>query len=269
MPEFCAPAAYAVLVWWFATGLILFLDGLPQRSFRWSMAGATAILVAAFCILPGNALDTTTKGAYTAFTCAVLIWGWLEMSFLMGFITGPRRHACIERCSGWRHFVHATQAIIYNEIATVIGALGVFIATRHGPNRLAFWTFALLWVMRISAKLNLFLGVPNLGEKFLPPHLQYLKMFFRKRTMNFLFPVSITASTLMMAYLLQKYLVSSDPFHNAGYVLLISLLALAVLEHWFMVLPLPSEKLWNWARGSVRDARAADKLERRIAAKSP
>ena len=26
-----------------------------------------------------------------------------------------------------------------------------------------------------------------------------------------------------------------------------SLLALAVLEHWFMVIPLPSEKMWKWA----------------------
>jgi putative photosynthetic complex assembly protein 2 len=26
-----------------------------------------------------------------------------------------------------------------------------------------------------------------------------------------------------------------------------SLLALAVLEHWFLVLPLPSENLWKWA----------------------
>jgi hypothetical protein len=32
-----------------------------------------------------------------------------------------------------------------------------------------------------------------------------------------------------------------------GYALVSSLLALAVLEHWFMVLPLPSERLWNWA----------------------
>jgi hypothetical protein len=25
-----------------------------------------------------------------------------------------------------------------------------------------------------------------------------------------------------------------------------TLLSLAVLEHWFLVLPLPSEQLWNW-----------------------
>jgi len=35
-------------------------------------------------------------------------------------------------------------------------------------------------------------------------------------------------------------------------------LALAVLEHWFMVLPLPSEKLWHWAMGRARRAGGID-----------
>jgi putative photosynthetic complex assembly protein 2 len=31
-----------------------------------------------------------------------------------------------------------------------------------------------------------------------------------------------------------------------GFALLSALSALALLEHWFMVLPLPDEKLWRW-----------------------
>jgi hypothetical protein len=31
-----------------------------------------------------------------------------------------------------------------------------------------------------------------------------------------------------------------------GFALLASMTALALLEHWFMVLPLPDEKLWRW-----------------------
>jgi putative photosynthetic complex assembly protein 2 len=42
------------------------------------------------------------------------------------------------------------------------------------PNQVGTGTFAVLWVMRISAKLNLFLGVRNLSEELLPPHLAYL-----------------------------------------------------------------------------------------------
>jgi putative photosynthetic complex assembly protein 2 len=250
--EFAAPAAYAVLLWWFTTGIILFLDGLPRTTFRWSMTAATVLLLGAVYGLRNSAADVSVGGAYVAFSCAVLVWGWLEMSFLMGFITGPRHHGCAERCAGWRHFVHAVQAIAYNELATLAGAIGVFLATRQSPNRVALWTFLVLWAMRLSAKLNLFLGVPNLGEKFLPAHLLYLKSFFRKRSMNFLFPLSISASTVVLVLLVQHYRAADDAVYRVSYALVTSLLALAVLEHWFMVLPLPSEKLWHWAMGRAR-----------------
>lgn len=258
MSEFVVPAAYAVLMWWFTTGIILFLDGLPRATFRWSMTVATALLLGAAYVLHTSAADAGVGGAYTAFSCAVLVWGWLEMSFLMGFITGPRNHGCAERCTGWRHFLHAVQAIAYNEIATLAGAAAVFIATWRAPNRVALWTFLVLWAMRVSAKLNLFLGVPNVGEKFLPAHLLYLKSFFRKRPMNFLFPLSISASTVVLVLLVQKYRGADDAAYRVGYALVSSLLALAVLEHWFMVLPLPSEKLWHWAMGRARRTGAID-----------
>jgi putative photosynthetic complex assembly protein 2 len=256
MGDFAVPAAYSVLVWWFTTGVILFLDGMPPRTFRWSLAGATVVLLAAGSVMRSSCTDLSVAGAYTAFTCAVIVWGWLEMTFLMGLITGPRKTACLERCSGWRHFVHATQAIIYNEIATVVVAAGVAAITWQAPNRVALWTFLILWAMRLSAKLNLFLGVPNLGEKFLPPHLQYLKGFFRRRSMNFLFPVSVTAASVVIVMLVQKYAAAADAFGSAAYALITSLLALAVLEHWFMVLPLPSEKMWHWALRSKDTAKS-------------
>jgi putative photosynthetic complex assembly protein 2 len=259
MAEFAVPAAYAVLVWWFTTGIILFLDGLPARTFRWSMGAATGLLLGTAYLTRAAGNDVSLGGAYLSFTCAIVIWGWLEMSFLMGFITGPRTHACLERCSGWRHFVHASQAIIYNELATLIVAGCLMLATWQAPNRLALWTYLILWSMRLSAKLNLFLGVPNLGEKFLPTHLLYLKSFFRKRSMNFLFPFSITLSTIGAGLLMRRFLAADDPFNSTAYALLDSLLALAVLEHWFMVLPAPSERLWKWAMRSA-DPRISAKV---------
>jgi putative photosynthetic complex assembly protein 2 len=268
MPDFWAPAAFAVLVWWFSTGIILYLDSLPQRTFRSSMAGATVVLFAAVYLLRTSAADPTIGGAYTAFTSAILIWGWMEMSFLLGIITGPRQRDCIERCRGWAHFVHATSAILYNEIVTAVGAFGIYAATLNMANREAFGTYMILWIMRLSAKLNLFLGVPNLGEKFLPPHLEYLKMYFSRRSMNLLFPLSISASTAGTAYLLLKYAASTLAFQGVCFALLASLLALAVIEHWFMVLPLPNEKLWRWAT-KQRTENSQETLERRIAIKAP
>ena len=257
MSEFIVPAGYAAIVWWFTTGIILFLDGLPQRTFRWSMSAATALACIAAYVLRASCTDVSVNGAYTAFSCAIGVWGWLEMSFLMGYITGPRRHSCGERCSGWSHFLHATAAIIYNEVATLLVAMAVVAATWQAPNRVALWTYLVLWGMRLSAKLNLFLGVPNVGEKFLPAHLQYLKGFFKKRPMNFLFPLAISASTIVFTVLAQRFMSTGEPFKAGGYARTISLLALAILEHWFMVLPLPSEKMWRWALRSDRGAAAA------------
>jgi putative photosynthetic complex assembly protein 2 len=114
--------------------------------------------------------------------------------------------------------------------------------------------------MRVSAKLNLFLGVPNLGEQFLPEHLKYLKSFFRRRAINFLFPVSVTLATLVTASAVQRLAHARTAFEATSLSLTIALLGLGLLEHWFMVLPLPSERLWSWAIPSQRTARLISAL---------
>ena len=78
--------------------------------------------------------------------------------------------------------------------------------------------------------------------------------------MNFLFPLSISLATAATVLLAQKCLNAAEGFPLTGYTLVTSLLALAVLEHWFMVLPLPSEKLWSWG---------FKKIDPRIAVKAP
>lgn len=247
MTDFALGGVFAVLIWWFTTGIILWLDGLPTSTFRWSMGAATVLAVASLGEMRASAFDATAAGAYAAFSCSVVVWGWLEMSFLMGYITGPRKQSCPAPCSGWRHFLHGAETVIYNEIAIVAGAGLVFTITAGAPNRLALWTFLILWSMRLSAKLNLFFGVPNLGDNLLPAHLSYLKGFFKKGPINLLFPFSVVASTMVTALLAERYATADGVFQKTSFALLTSLLALAVLEHWFMVIPLPSEKLWNWA----------------------
>jgi putative photosynthetic complex assembly protein 2 len=102
--------------------------------------------------------------------------------------------------------------------------------------------------MRISAKLNLFLGVPKLHNELLPDHLVFLGTYFRKRAMNALFPVSVTLGTVVTTLLLVDALSGGvSQAATAGGVLVASLLALAVLEHWFMVLPIEDTALWRWA----------------------
>jgi putative photosynthetic complex assembly protein 2 len=243
---------FAMLVWWFTTGVILFLDGLPTSTFPRSMAGASVLTLGALYALRSSAFDASTAGAFIAFSSAIVVWGWLEMSFLMGFITGPQRQGYLGVRGGWRHFRQAARAIIHHELGILCTAALLALLTWQTPNRVALWTFLVLWSMRLSAKLNLFFGVPNTGEQFLPPHLAYLKTYFNKRRMNLLFPVSILGATIALVVLVQKLLAAETAFRIAGLALVSTLLALAILEHWFMVLPLPTEKLWQWGlRGTA------------------
>lgn len=251
MADFILPALYTLLIWWFSTGLILYLDSLPRRTFRWSMFGATVVLLAALYGLATSRADTSVAAAYIAFTSAVLIWGWLEMAFLMGFVTGPRAAAAPWGCSGWSRFRYATLAILYHEISLVVGAGVVFALTLDAANPVGWWTFLTLWIMRLSAKLNLFLGVPQLNAELLPEHLQFVRSYLTKKPINFLFPISITASVIAAVLMVQRIMASSEsPFETAGLTLVAALIVLGIVEHWLMVLPLPAAKLWNWKSAS-------------------
>lgn len=85
---------YALFLWWFSTGVILYLDQRPERTYPWSLAGATLAMVAAFGVLLVMRDVATVLAVYVSFTAGVVIWGWMEMSYFMGFITGPRKAPC-------------------------------------------------------------------------------------------------------------------------------------------------------------------------------
>jgi len=245
--DYALPALYTLFLWWFSTGVILYLDGLPRHTFRWSLLGATALLIAALWALVATSSDTTVTAAYVAFTCGVIAWGWNEMCFLMGFLTGPRKQACPEGCRGWRHFGHGIQAILHHELAIIATALVLLALTWDQPNQVGAWTFLILWFMRLSTKLNVFLGVPNLAEEFLPEHLQYLQHFFTRKRMNLLFPFSVTGATLATAWLIRTSLTPEmGAFETVALALMATLMVLAVIEHWFLVLPPPTTLIWGW-----------------------
>jgi len=257
MSQLAPPVLATLFIWWFSTGVILYLDGLPQRTFKWTMLGASTTLGLALAGLAASGQDTSVAGAYCAFTCAILVWGWQEVAFLLGYVTGPRRTACPEGSHGWRRAGFAFQTVLHHEVALVILALAVLAVTWDAPNQTGWWTFVILWTMRQSAKLNVFLGVRNLNEGFLPPHLKYLRTYFTRSGMNPLFPVSIAVSTMLVIPVWQAAMASgATAAEVTSQSLLGALLSLAILEHWFLVLPLPSEALWKWGLRS-RPAGAA------------
>jgi putative photosynthetic complex assembly protein 2 len=270
MSPFVLPVLFTLFVWWFSTGVILYLDGFPRRTYRWSMAGATAVLAGALYGLLATRSDTSVSGAYFAFTCSLLVWGWVEMSFLMGFVTGPRETPCPAGSRGWRRAGYALQTIIYHEFALLGAGAAVLVATLGGTNPVGWWTYAILWALRQSAKLNVFLGVRNLSEEFLPPHLRYLQTYFRRRPMNALFPFAVTAATIVAALVWKQAFAADTEFDATALAFAGTLLALGIVEHGFMVMPLPSTALWNWSlRSRARPgAEASPKLAVLVANKA-
>ena len=245
------PALYTVLLWWVSTGVILYLVGLPRDTHKWTMGGTTIVLGISLLGVSVSAMDTRVTGAYLAFTAALMVWAWQETGFLLGYITGPRREPCPPLARGWARAGHAFMAILHHEIALLtLGAIIVAL-TWGKPNQLAVWTFGVLWLMRLSAKLNVFLGVRNLNEQFLPEHLRYLQTYFRQRPSNRLFPLSVIAITAMTVTAWHAAVtVRPGGLDGTSASFIAMLLTLALLEHWFMVLPLPSEKLWDWGMQS-------------------
>ena len=258
MSPYVLPVVYALFFWWFSTGVIIYLDGLARSTFKWTMAGATGLLVAALGGLVASSDDTSVAGAYLAFSCGLLVWAWQEVAFLLGYVTGPRRIACPKDVTGLRRAGFALQALLHHEMALIVLGLAVTLATWDGDNRTGLWTYMILWVMRQSAKINVFLGVRNLNEQFLPVHLSYLHSYFTRRSMNGFFPVCIVISTLCTVWLWQAALSDGQTAaQQTALTFAAALLSLAVIEHWFLVVPLRFEVLWQWGMRSRvgRDAK--------------
>lgn len=251
MTDYVLPVLFVLLAWWGSTGVVFWLDGLPRRTFQWSMLGATLVLVSALLGLAVLRDDTSVRGAYFGFACGLGAWAWHEMAFLMGFVSGPRRVRCTPGVEGWPRFVEAVQAVLWHEAAILATAVVMVIVTLDAPNQTGTWIFVSLAGMRLSTKLNLYLGVRNRSEALLPPHLRYVGSYFGKPQMNALFPVSVTVATLLAAGVVQRLMAPGlEDGGRTGLTLIATLLVLATLEHWFLVLPLPVNELWRWGLGT-------------------
>ena len=248
------PIAYALCLWWFSTGLIFYLDQLPVRTFRWSMAGATGLLCLSLYVIWYFSSDNSLLSVYASFTAGVLAWGWQEISLYTGFVTGPRKHRCAEGCSGWRHFGHAIGVNLWHEIAIILVAALIAALCWGSDNQWGLWSYLLLWIMHLSARLNVFLGVRNVSEEFVPPHMDVLRSFLTRKPMNLLFPFSVTGGTIGAILLFQGAFSAATPAAMTGFVLLAALASLAVVEHWLLMLPLPVERLFRWSLPKRRNA---------------
>jgi putative photosynthetic complex assembly protein 2 len=241
-----SPLIFTIFVWWFSTGLILKLNGLPKRFFRAIFVVSIAVLLLAFWGLEISSQQATLAGAYCSFTCAIMIWGWQELAFLLGYITGSRRSDCPAGLSGMRRAWYAFQTINYHELTLLSLGIVIFLMNLDAVNQTGLWTYVILWGMRQSTKINIFLGVLNFNEAFLPQHLKYLITYFKRRAMNFLMPFSILLSVIFLVPIWSRVTSDSSAYEMTSSALLGTLIALGLLEHLFLIMPFPSELLWKW-----------------------
>ncbi|TDL78235.1 DUF3623 domain-containing protein [Palleronia sediminis] len=239
--------ATALFLWWFSTGVILW--AVKRADGRGAGAHGRVLLASVPVLVAGIAGVIVTRdmggplAIYGAFLSALAIWGWIETAFLTGCVTGPRRDEMPFCVTEAQRFRAAWSALAWHELLLAAGLVAIWAATRGAETTLAFWTYAVLFGARISAKLNIFFGVPRINAQFLPEPLAHLPSYFRQGPVSWLFPVSILGLTLAVFCWIERLAVTGEP----AFALLLCLTTLALLEHWLMVLPLPDESLWRWA----------------------
>ena len=246
MTEFALPLLFATVLWFVATGFVLWLDKLPSHT--WPVSITLASVASGFAMggIIATAEETSAWAAYVAFACALVLWGWHELSFLMGFVTGPNRNPCPPDARGWRRFRLAASTLIYHEVAMFVCLLVMAAATWGKPNQTATLTFLLLFVMRLSAKFNIFAGVPHLSTEMMPDHMRYLASYFRIAPPRWFFILSVSGIAVLAAWLADLAL-SSRGGIATGYALAFALVALAFLEHGFLVVPWQDTAIFRWA----------------------
>ncbi len=242
-----AAALYAVFLWWFGTGAILWLDRRPRGTYRTSLLLGGGVALACIFGLVATSRDASPVGAILSFSCALGVWGFHELAFLTGAIAGPRKDVCPPGARGWRRFKLAASTLIHHEIALALTAGALLAATWNTPNQIGAFTFLILFAARLSAKLNLFLGVPNFTDEFFPEHLRYLTSYLRKSPASALFPISLAVGgALAVTMGWSAFQPGAGAFAAVGGGLLVVLTTLALIEHAFMVVPLPDAALWRW-----------------------
>ncbi|WP_120077859.1 putative photosynthetic complex assembly protein PuhE [Aurantiacibacter odishensis] len=242
------PVVATIAMWFFATGLIAWLDNRERATFPRSLAWAGVAGVAGLVAVVASMHTVSLGAVYLSFAGAILIWAWHEIGFLTGAIAGPRREPCPPDARGWDRFGHASAAMAWHEIALALTALVLIALTWSAPNQVGAMVFLLLFVLRLSTKLNIFVGVPNMSTEIIPPHLAYLQSYFGPRRLHPLLVASVIGNVALATWLgLAALQAAPGSAEAAGASLLFALAALGALEHLFLALPFRDGALWKWA----------------------
>lgn len=242
------PFIVTVAIWFIATGLIAWADNRERSTFTRSMMIGGVAGIAGLVVILVASLSAEVWSVYLAFIGALMVWGWHELSFLTGAAAGPRRGLADPDLTGVARFRQAASTVMHHEVALALTALLLISLSWNVPNQIGATVFVLMFGMRLTSKINLFVGVPNTTSEMLPEHLAYLKTYFGRNRMTVLLPLSILGLAAMTTWFAQMALAA--PVGSAemvGASLLTTLALLGVLEHLFLALPFRDGMLWGWA----------------------
>ena len=242
------PFIVTVAIWFIATGLIAWADNRESATFSKSLAiGAAGGILGLVLILLAS-VSAGVGAVYVAFVGALLVWAWHEISFLTGVAAGPRRGPADESLTGVARFRQASATVMHHEVALALTALLLISLSWNAANQIGATVFVLLFALRLTSKINLFVGVPNSTSEMLPDQLAYLKTYFGRNRMTVLLAASIVAIVAVTAWF--GTLALAAPVGSAemvGASLLFTLCLLGALEHLFLALPFRDGMLWGWA----------------------
>jgi putative photosynthetic complex assembly protein 2 len=225
------PFAVVITLWFVSTGLVAMINHRLRQSFT------RALIIAGICAISGLGLLVLTAhssaiwATYVSFVGGLLIWSWHEISFLTGAVAGSHRDLCPRDAKGWQRFSLATMALIHHEIALAMTAGLLLSLASVTANPTGAYTFALLLIFRLSSKLNIYWGVPNMSDELLPAHLAYLKSYFGPKRLHPMLIFSTLVIIGLAGYFIWAAITAGRAHEAVQAGLLCCLSLLAAVEH--------------------------------------
>jgi len=250
---------FVLFLWWSLTGVILFIakqgDFVGGKYHLISSIFSFPIFIGAWFYYVNSLNASNLLDIFIAFFASLIIWGWCELTFLTGIVTGFTGVNIERHQSEKQRFLNGLKSIIFNEVLLLLCLTIMAFLTVGKANNIGLYAFFILYVARISAKLNLFFGVPYINLEFLTNRLRHLEVFCRVAPIGTFFFVSfLVLSGLFGSLAVIVYSSGNTPTIQLGYFMLSTLAALAIVEHLFMAIPFRDAKLWNWMLPKLEDS---------------